>query len=172
MSCRMPSSYRFQDDGRTPNNPRWPLLHYRNVLDDRRGRDAAAFFEKLFAAHDWTGAWRNGIHDFLHFHTLTHEVLGIAGGSATVQFGGDAGCTLTVTAGDVVVLPAGTGHRRIQASSDLLVVGAYPSSRPFDQCRPADIDHAEAMERIRRVPRPAQDPVHGAHRPLLELWPQ
>jgi uncharacterized protein YjlB len=97
-------------------------------------------------------------------------VLGIIRGAALVQFGGDKGRNLTVKAGDVVVLPAGTGHRRLSTSGDLLVVGAYPSSSSYDQWRPGEINHGEALERIAKVPSPAQDPVYGRDGPLLRLW--
>jgi uncharacterized protein YjlB len=97
-------------------------------------------------------------------------VLGIVRGEALVQFGGDKGCNLTVQAGAVVVLPAGTGHRRLSASDDLLVVGAYPSSGSYDQWRPGEISHREALERIAKVPSPAQDPVYGRDGPLTRLW--
>jgi uncharacterized protein YjlB len=167
---RTPRPYRFEDDGKTPNNPRLPLLHYRAVLESPAGLDPAALYEDLFAGHGWEGAWRNGIYPFLHFHTNAHEVLGIARGEARVQFGGDKGRTLTVEAGDVVVLPAGTGHRRISASDDLLVVGAYPEGAHYDQPKPGEVDLGEARRRIARVSLPAQDPVYGADGPLIESW--
>lgn len=171
VNRRAPRLYRFEDDGKTPNNPRLPLVLYRDVLRHRRGLDPAALCEELFAAHGWKDSWRNGIYDFLHFHTRNHEVLGIARGEARVQFGGDKGRTLTLKAGDVVVLPAGTGHRRISASEDLLVVGAYPSSGgAYDESRPGEVDHQRALERISKVPPPARDPVYGRGGPVNDLW--
>lgn len=163
-------AFRFEDDGETPNNPRLPLLVYRQAVSLERERDPAAPFERLFSAHGWADGWRNGIYPFLHFHTGTHEVLGIARGQATVEFGGTKGRALTVGAGDVVVLPAGTGHRRVSASSDLLVVGAYPRNGSFDQQRPGQVDHGKAAAAIANVPLPEMDPVHGRTGPLMELW--
>jgi uncharacterized protein YjlB len=124
---RKPELLRFRDDGETPNNPRLPLMVYRAAVRLDRGYDPPAVFEEIFARHGWRASWRDGVYDFLHFHSATHEVLGIARGRVTVQFGGAQGRSLTLAAGDVVVLPAGTGHRRIRASPDLLVVGAYPA---------------------------------------------
>jgi uncharacterized protein YjlB len=170
VNRREPRLYRFEDDGKTPNNARLPLVLYRNALETPRERDPAAAYEALFAAHGWTDSWRNGIHGFLHFHAANHEVLGIVRGEAHVQFGGVKGRDLTVKAGDVVVLPAGTGHRRLSASDDLLVVGAYPSSGSYDQWRPGEIGHREALERIAKVASPAQDPVYGRDGPLTRLW--
>jgi len=170
VNAREPELYRFEDDGNTPNNARLPLMLYRDVIRTERGHDPAAVYEKLFAAHGWGDSWRNGIHPFLHFHTVAHEVLGIARGEALVQFGGDAGSTLTVKGGDVVVLPAGTGHRRLSASVDLLVVGAYPSASAFDQRQPGEIDHRDAVARVARVPTPTEDPVYGSDGPLTQLW--
>lgn len=170
VNARSPELFSFEDDGKTPNNARLPLMLYRDVIRAESGLDPATACEALFAAHGWGDSWRNGIHPFLHFHTVAHEVLGIARGEATVQFGGDKGSTLTVKGGDVVVLPAGTGHRRVSASHDLLVIGAYPSSSAFDQRRPGEIDHRDALARIARVPTPAQDPVYGSDGPLTQLW--
>ncbi|HEY2871219.1 MAG TPA: cupin domain-containing protein [Reyranella sp.] len=166
-----PQLYRFEDDGKTPNNPRLPLILYRNVLQAPAGGDRAAVCEDLFARHGWANGWRNGIYPFLHFHTRTHEVLGIAQGTARVEFGGDKGQTLDVQAGDVVALPAGTGHRRVSSSADLLVIGAYPTSgSSFDQARPNEIDLQQARQNIANVGRPAQDPVYGKDGPLTRLW--
>jgi uncharacterized protein YjlB len=165
-----PELYHFEDDGATPNHPAWPLLHYRGVL--RPGvTDPAVQCERLFATHGWTDSWRNGVHGFQHFHSRTHEVLGIVRGEARVQFGGEHGPTLALAAGDVVVLPAGTGHRRISASTDLLVIGAYPAGSVVDQQRPGGSSEARRMrESIDKVPRPAQDPVFGTAGPLIEAW--
>ena len=164
------AAFRFEDDGETPNNPRLPLLVYHHAVSLDGERDPAVPFERAFAAHGWADGWRNGIYPFLHFHTGTHEVLGIARGRATVEFGGARGRALTVEAGDVVVLPAGTGHRRVSASSDLLVVGAYPRNGSFDQKRPGQVDHGKAVANIADVPLPEMDPVHGRTGPLLDLW--
>ena len=163
-------AFRFEDDGETPNNPRLPLLVYRAALKLAGEHDPAAPFERAFARHGWGDGWRNGIYPFLHFHTATHEVLGIARGRATVEFGGAKGQVLTVEAGDVVILPAGTGHRRIEASGDLLVVGAYPRNGSLDQKRPGEIGHATAAANVANVPLPEMDPVHGRSGPLMELW--
>jgi uncharacterized protein YjlB len=163
-------AFRFEDDGETPNNPRLPLVVYRAAVKLAGEHDPAAPFERAFAKHGWGGGWRNGIYPFLHFHTATHEVLGIARGRATVEFGGAKGQALTVEAGDVVVLPAGTGHRRIEASGDLLVVGAYPRNASFDQKRPGQVDHKKAVAAIAEVPMPEMDPVHGREGPLMTLW--
>lgn len=168
---RAPELERFEDDGKTPNNPALQLVLYRGAVGRPRGLDPAAIFEELFAANGWTRSWRNGIYGFLHFHTGTHEVLGIARGRACVQLGGDRGRTIDVEAGDVAVLPAGTGHRRISASGDLLVVGAYPvSAIAVDEARPGEVDHDAAVCRIARVPLPACDPVYGRHGPLMAAW--
>ena len=170
VNRRAPQRHHFEGDGKTPNNPRLPLLHYRDVLRSLDGLDPAALCEALFAAHGWAGSWRNGIYPFLHFHTATHEVLGIARGSAHVQFGGDRGKTLALEAGDVVVLPAGTGHRRISASDDLLVVGAYARGGDYDEARTGEVDLGTARARISKVPLPAQDPVYGKDGPLADAW--
>ena len=99
-----------------------------------------------------------------------YQVLGIARGRARVQFGGTRGLELDVEAGDVVVLPAGTGHRRVSASADLLVVGAYPDNCGFDQKRPGQIDHASAVAAVAAVPLPRADPLYGQAGPLRETW--
>jgi len=172
VRTRKATLFRFADDGETPNNPKWPFVIYRSPVNLRGDFDPAAIFEDLFASHGWTDSWRDGIYDFLHFHTHRHEVLGIARGSVQVAFGGAKGKHLRLKAGDVVILPAGTGHRRIEASDDLLVVGAYPqNSGAYDQPRPKEADHRQAVRNIARVARPNADPVYGSQRPLTAIWP-
>lgn len=166
---RTPHLFRFRDDGETPNN-RLPLVVYRGALKLDEAYDPAAVFEETFARHGWRETWRDGIYDFLHFHSATHEVLGFARGKVTIEFGGRRGRTLTLNAGDVAVLPAGIGHRCVTASADLLVVGAYPASGRYDEPRPGEIDYAAALASIAKVKLPRQDPVYGANGPLIEQW--
>jgi uncharacterized protein YjlB len=160
----------FGNDGAIPNNSRLPFVRYCSPVRLTHARDPAAVFEDLFASNGWKDSWRNGIYDFLHYHSRTHEVLGIAQGHARVRFGGGAGKIIRLRPGDVVILPAGTGHERLSASRDLLVVGAYPESGAYDECKGSPEEHERALKSIPRVPLPAKDPVYGAGGPLLDLW--
>jgi len=112
----------------------------------------------------------NGIYDYVHYHSRIHEVLGIARGEGNVQFGGHLGGTLKLKAGDVAVLPAGTGHQCLSASKDFLVIGAYPPSGKYDECTTSE-DHERALSTIPKVGRPRKDPVYGTKGPLLKAWP-
>jgi uncharacterized protein YjlB len=171
VQSRKANLHRFRDDGETPNNPLLPLIHYRSPVTLAASYDPAAIFEVLFAANGWTRSWRDGVYDFLHFHTRTHEVLGIAQGHVRVEFGGVKGRVFDVKAGDVIVLPAGTGHCCKSASRDLLVVGAYPENGGnYDEPRPAEIDGEEARTAIGNVALPKRDPVYGSEGPLLNCW--
>lgn len=152
-------------NGRIPNNPHLPLLVYRGVLD--LAGDAAGDCEALFAGHGWSGAWRNGIFGYDHFHTSAHEVLGIVRGHVRVRFGGDGAVEAEVAAGDVVVIPAGVGHRNLGASGGLMVIGAYPGGGYPDTSTEARPDTAD---RVSRVAVPDQDPVYGKAGPLVEQW--
>ena len=150
---------RFAGDGRIPNNPELPLVIYRLAL--KPSKHLANDFEERFAANGWTNSWRDGIFDYHHFHSNTHEVLGVAKGEARVCFGGEQGEILELSAGDVAILPAGTGHKRQSASDDFLVVGAYPDGRDFDICRGDPAEHDRAVSRIAKVPLPKKDPIFG-----------
>jgi uncharacterized protein YjlB len=158
----------FVDDGDIPNNP-LPLIVYPGAIDPATA-DPAAAFEALFRSNGWGGLWRNGIFPFHHYHSTAHEVLGIADGEAEVRFGGEAGRTLTVRAGDAVLIPAGVGHKRLSASHDLLVIGAYPGGQRADLMREGAEDKAGIRSRIMAVPLPADDPVAGSDGPVAEHW--
>jgi uncharacterized protein YjlB len=166
---RKPVTFRFKDEGLVPNHPRWPLAIYRGAVRLPEDFDPAAVLEDLFARNGWGDSWRDGIYDYLHYHSRIHEVLGVARGSGEVRFGGALGRSVKLKAGDVAVLPAGTGHQRLSASDDFLVVGAYPPSGSYDECTTAE-DRARALKTVPKVPPPRRDPVYGAKGPLLALW--
>src|SRR5262249_48780727 len=74
--------------------PKLPFILYRGPVSLADDRDPAAVFEELFARNGWRGSWRNGIYDYLHYHSRTHEGLGVARGPARVRFGGARGKAL------------------------------------------------------------------------------
>ena len=160
----------FADDGDVPNHPRWPMIVYSRAIAPETLSASEYAFDELFARNGWPVAWRADIYPFTHYHSKTHEVLGIAKGEATVQFGGKSGKILTARAGDALLLPAGTGHKRISSSSDLLVIGAYPPGSKYDLMRSGESDKAAIRVRIAKVAKPTTDPVSGAAGAMLTLW--
>jgi uncharacterized protein YjlB len=165
-----PLALLFPDDGSIPNNPRLPFLLYRNGIDLVGTPDPEDVIEHTFARHRWGDMWRNGIYPYAHYHSMIHEAIAIARGRARVRFGGAQGQELDLVAGDVAVLPAGTGHQGLWATPDLLVIGAYPRLGKYDLCRGSKAEHARALETIPDVPAPDTDPVLGEDGPLLSLW--
>ena len=165
-----PESFSFADDGSIPNNPKLPFLIFRGALDFKGSANPEALVEKTFAANQWGEMWRNGIYPYVHYHSRTHEVMGLARGRAKVRFGGQGGREVDLFAGDVCVLPAGTGHQGLWASPDLMVIGAYPPAGTYDLCRGSKAEHAKAIIAIAEVPLPTTDPVFGPAGPLIRLW--
>jgi uncharacterized protein YjlB len=161
-------SHILRDDGTFPNNERLPLVVYQGRLSP--GIDLAARFEALFSANGWPSAWRSSVFAYHHYHSTTHEVLGIFSGSGRVQFGGDDGVILEVQPGDVVIIPAGVAHKNMGEFGGFRCVGAYP------QGQPRDIHYGQPGERpgtdgnIAQTPLPKADPAYGRTGPLSKLW--
>jgi uncharacterized protein YjlB len=158
--------------GAIPNHPKWPLLVYPGAVEIS-GPDPAVAFERLFDANRWPAAWRNGVYPYHHFHTTAHEALGVYSGEVTVQFGGEDGVSVTARPGDVIVLPAGVGHKKIASRGSLGIVGAYPAGQHADMnvaklARAAQ--SAETADAVARVPMPERDPVFGEKGPLFAHW--
>lgn len=163
------TTYLLKDDGRIPNNPRLPLLLYSSALHLPEP-EGAAVCERIIGSNGWGSSWRNGIYSFHHYHSTAHEVLAIARGTARVRFGGENGPVIDVQPGDVVVIPAGVGHKNMGSSRDLLIVGAYPQGQHWDLCRGVPEELPWALENIARVPLPKTDPLYGPQGPLISHW--
>jgi uncharacterized protein YjlB len=163
-----PLSFVFADDGIVPNNP-LPLLVYQRAVDVGNDHPEKTV-EGLFGANGWGQMWRNGVYDYLHYHATVHEALGVARGHARVRFGGDAGEEIEMSAGDVAILPAGTGHQCLSASKNFCVIGAYPPGPGMHVTLPTPENHAKALKTIPAVKLPRTDPVTGEDGALLTLW--
>jgi uncharacterized protein YjlB len=147
-----------------PNHPRFPVLIYHAV---EAAHDGAGAARALFAQRGWGGSWVDGVFPFHHYHSTSHEALAVVAGRATLELGGPQGKPFEVAQGDVLVLPAGTGHRRATARDGFTVVGAYPAGQEdYDLLRG---DEPGARERIAALPAPPHDPVGGGG---LAAWRQ
>ena len=162
-----PEVFYFKDDGKIPNS-KYPLLLYRNAFSER-GDNGATWLEQHFLNHNWSNSWRNGIFTFHHYHSITHETLAIYSGSALVHLGGEEGSKINIQAGDIIVIPAGTGHKNLE-SDDLGVVGAYPDGMMYDLMRGEPGERPQADKHIAAVPVPEQDPLLGRNNGLIKIW--
>lgn len=163
-----PEKLHFDDDGRIPNSI-YPLLLYRKVIEDS-GDKSADWLENTFNNHNWTNSWRWGVYDFHHYHSNTHEVLGVYQGTAKLLLGGEQGEIVDVRTGDVIIIPAGVGHKCLSHSVDFSVVGAYPDGADADMNKGEPGERPQADEKIRKVPFPSTDPLFGKEKGLLDIW--
>jgi hypothetical protein len=72
--------------------------------------------------------------------------------------------------GDVAILPARTGQRRLRASDDLLVVGANPPTGKYEEYGATREAHDRALAQVTNGALPQSDPVYGLDGPLVLLW--
>jgi len=163
-----PEKFRFKDDGVFPNSV-LPLLVYRKALTGD-GQDPASLLEERFADNDWCNSWRNGVYSFAHYHSTTHEILGVYCGVATLRLGGEHGRNLDVYSGDIIVIPAGVAHQKLDASPEFAVVGAYPDGRDWDLLRGLPGERPKSDRTIAALPIPDYDPIYGAEGPLRQIW--
>jgi uncharacterized protein YjlB len=167
MTARAPRRELLADSGEFPNSA-YPALLYEGVFPPEG--ELASRFEALFARNGWTGAWRNGLYRQHHFHSTAHEVLGVYRGSVSVRLGGRTGPLITLSAGDVAVIPAGVAHKNESQSHDFAVVGAYPAGTSPDMQYGKPGERPEVDRNIARVAKPPLDPVDGKDGALLTLW--
>lgn len=152
-------------------NSTLPLVIYKGALMlPKQKNRASEITQKIFNRHDWSNSWTNGIYDFHHYHSITHECLAITMGEATVMFGGPGSKKVKVERGDVILIPAGMGHKCISASADFVCVGAYPQAKDYDINYGIPAELKEAVKNIKAVPIPKHDPVFGDQGFLKVYW--
>jgi uncharacterized protein YjlB len=158
----------FEDDGTIPNS-KFPVLIYHNAFEDRN-EAGAAWLEDTFGDNNWKNGWRDGVFPYHHYHSTTHEAMGVYSGKASLQLGGGDGQKVEVQAGDVVVLPAGVGHKKLDSSSDFAVAAAYPNGRNYDINTGKDGERPQVDRNIEAVPMPDADPLLGENAGLRKTW--
>ena len=77
-------TYFFENDGDIPNNI-LPVVIYKNALQHVVQKD----LEVLFCQNGWGNNWHDIILTEDHFHSNTHEVLGLKSGQARLKLGGE-----------------------------------------------------------------------------------
>lgn len=155
-------------------NSKLPLLIYKTALNlpDQKNK-AADIVQKTFLRNNWGNTWRNGIYTFHHYHSNTHECLGISSGEARVIFGGPGRKSITVNAGDVIIIPAGVAHMCVESSENFECIGAYPQAKNYDIYRgESEEEFGKSQLRISKVTLPQLDPVFGKEGFLKSYWRQ
>lgn len=147
------------DTGEFPNSS-LPVKIYREafLLPEKK---RSKIIINIFSGNNWKNSWKNGIYNYHHYHSTTHEVLGVYRGRAEVQFGGPAGVIDTISRGDAVIIPAGVAHKLISSSKNFKIVGAYPFGVEFNSLKGEEWDRPAADLDIRNARIPDKDPIYG-----------
>ena len=153
-----------------PNNE-LPVLIYKKTLRlPLQKNKAADIIQHLLLHNGWSNSWRNGIYDFHHYHSNTHECIVIAMGSAIIILGGPGGKKIKLAQGDVLILPAGVGHKCVSYTKNFFCVGAYPQGKDYDINTGTPEEYKIALPRIRKLAVPLRDPVFGRSGFLEGYW--
>lgn len=158
--------FHFADTGTIPNNS-LPVIVYRQVTS---AEDKSEWLEEKFKENGWTNNWRDIVLPYDHFHSTTHEVLGVGKGTVTLHIGGEKGISVEVSAGDVLILPAGVGHYSLSEHKNYEIVGGYPDGKDWDLLTGTADEREKAIPRIEKLTIPQTDPVFGKEGALLKLW--
>lgn len=147
-----------------PNNSNLPFLIYKSVFKSTKK------IKEVFKNNDWKNLWTDGIYDYHHYHSNTHEALGILAGDCEIEMGGENGVFFKLSAGDAVIIPAGVSHKKQSCSDDFKCIGAYPFAVEYDMNYGKPSELLAAKKKISQVPLPFTDPVYGKNGPLFNYW--
>jgi uncharacterized protein YjlB len=148
-----------------------PLLHYHAVFPPTIS--ASGIESHLTSIGVVDPQWRYPMFPTTHFHSTTHEVLCISRGKATLCFGGEDNPGKVETQaqrGDVIVVPAGVGHRLLREDGDeeFEMVGSYPKGCNWDMCYGKKGEEAK-VQGIKNLSWFEKDPVYGDKGPVLDV---
>lgn len=148
-----------------------PLLIYHGAFD----ASPSELKSHLDRVGEVEPQWVYGMFSETHFHSTTHEVLGVVSGGARLCFGGEENpgrYEPTVQKGDLIIVPAGVGHRLLtESSSDgepFKMVGAYPRHKQWDMCYGKQGEEWK-VRGIERADWFHRDPLFGTDGPALHV---
>jgi uncharacterized protein YjlB len=163
-----PEHFFVTDDGIFPNS-HLPILYYPKAID-LPALFPALTLKKMFKQNNWTNNWKYGVYTYHHYHSTSHEVLGVCKGETLLQLGGEQGVILFIEKGDVLVIPAGVAHINLGEEKDVICVGGYHGGRDYDIKRGRKNERPRADKNIAEVPLPGTDPLFGRKGGLIDLW--
>ncbi|SJZ45281.1 Uncharacterized protein YjlB [Sediminibacterium ginsengisoli] len=161
-------TYQLQDNGIFPNST-LPVVHYRNAIELSFFRPAHQL-GKLFNMNGWSNQQDGGIFTYHHYHSNTHEVIGVYKGKTFVLLGGENGKQIVVHKGDILVIPAGVAHRNMGREKDACCITAYPDGKDYDIHTGEAGERPAADQRIAAVDLPAADPLLGEDQGICAIW--
>ncbi|BDD59798.1 hypothetical protein MAP00_004987 [Monascus purpureus] len=148
-----------------------PLIIYHNAFDATPS-ELAAHLEKVGAV---SPQWTYTMYNTTHYHSTTHEVLGVVSGRARLCFGGEGNPNRfepTVGKGDLIIVPAGVGHRLLvdldAHQNAFKMLGAYPPGKQWDMCygKPGEEEKAGTIKKLAWF---HLDPLYGRNGPVLHV---
>ncbi|KXL49514.1 hypothetical protein M433DRAFT_75170 [Acidomyces richmondensis BFW] len=146
-----------------------PLLIYRSVFIPATA-SASHIEQHLRDVGVVVPQWRYTMYSTSHFHSTSHEVLGIADGRARLCFGHEDNPEKVeeiVSKGDLVIIPAGVSHRLLHdIEGGFEMVGCYPKGYNWDMCYGKNGERTK-VENIKNLPWFTKDPVYGHEGPAI-----
>ncbi|KAI0457173.1 RmlC-like cupin domain-containing protein [Xylaria acuta] len=148
---------------------RKPLLIYKSVFSNATASEVESLLSDTGVV---TPQWRATMYTTSHFHSTSHEVLGVSNGKATVCFGheGNPGkVTCDLEKGDLAIIPAGVAHRLLEVlEGDFEMVGSYPKGYNWDMCYGTRAEEGR-IGTIKELPWFDRDPVYEGKGPVLDV---
>ncbi|KAH7072116.1 RmlC-like cupin domain-containing protein [Paraphoma chrysanthemicola] len=154
-----------------PNTSTHPLIIYHSVYP---AHTSPSLIETHLRTTSLVPAWRYTMYTTTHYHSSTHEVLCVYAGRARLLFGGEGNpgkVEVVVGKGDVLVVPAGVGHRLLEdlagdGEEGYMMVGAYPRGCSWDMCYGKEEEEGE-RKRVGEVKWLEKDPMYGDDGPVV-----
>lgn len=159
----------LKDNGIFPNSV-YPVVIYRGAF--AFSESLASVFKENFTQNHWYNFWEAGIFTYQHYHSNTHELMGVCRGAAVLQLGGEDGTKARIEAGDIIIIPAGVAHKNLMEENAITCIGAYPYGQEYDMNYGKKGERPRADHNIAAVPLPDYDPLFGKDAGLVKIWEQ